>query len=240
MSKLAFQATVTIDSATPEPDNQYRCGFKFSDAEGSFQGRDIQPGDVVFFDTTSVDPGTYTLYEVKEIHRVSWTGTVELNIQYMDVNDNSAGPPPLEFIVGATGVITRPTEEAGLMPVVSPSSQGISDTFSFYLINHNLVELLNNPPVPDVESTELVTPSWLPVNPMNGRARLPSRPVGDFVLGMGIIYLLDGSMAEIIGVEPVFEESANAWFAQIPTADMAAFEGLVGAITVSYLTPKST
>lgn len=239
MAKLAFQATVTINSAVPEGESSYRCEFNFSDRSGSHQGSDIKVNDVVFFDTTSVEPGTYTLYEITELHGVSWTGAVDLTIRYMDVNDNDFGAPPLEFIVGATGVVTRPSEQVGLMPVVSPDSQNISDTFSFYLLNHNLIQLLDNPPGTDAENLKLVTPSWLPVNPMDGRAPLPSKPVGDIVLSMGLLYLMDGSMTEVIGVEPVFEESQNQWYVQIPTEDIDELgQGSVGAIMVSYLTPK--
>lgn len=236
MAKLAFQSTITLNNATPYEDNVYRCTVGFSDAEGVFQPRDIQPNDKIFFDTSTVDVGTYTLYTITEIHNVSWTGDVTLSIQYDESNENPAGPPPLEFIVGTVGVVARPSDKAGLLPVVSPSKQEISDTFSFYLLNHNLVELLNNPPKPDVESTKLFTAAWLFVNPADGRAELPSTPIGDFVLDMGVVFLIDGSMAEVVDVKPVFDESTGKWYAQIPVADLEELGGMVGAVTVTYLT----
>lgn len=239
MAKLAFQATVTLNDARPYENDTYRCVISFADAEGVFQPRDIKADDVIFFDTSAVDLGTYTLYNVVEIHSVSWTGDVELTIQYDNVNENPGGPPPLDFIIGAVGVIARPSDKAGLLPVVSPSKQEISDTFSFYLINHNLVELLNNPPKQDVESTKLVTAAWLGINPADGRAELPSTPIGDFVLDMGIVFLIDGSMAEIVDVKPLFDETTGRWYAQLPMSDLDELGGMVGAVTVSYLTASN-
>lgn len=239
MAKLKFQASVTLNSATPYEDNIYRCTILFSDAEGVFKPQDIKTDDVIFFDTSSVDPGTYTLYGITEIHSVSWTGEVELSIRYLDVNDNSGGPPPLDFITGNAGVIARPSDKAGLMPLVSPSIQEMPDTFSFYLLNHNLIELLNKDPNEGVEKTKLTTAAWLPINPSDGRAELPSEPVGDFVLNMGVVFLVDGSMVELIDVSPVFDETTGRWYAQLPMSDLEDLGGAAGAVTVSYLTTVS-
>lgn len=240
MSKIAFQAKVTLNNATAYADNIYRCTIAFADGEGIYQPRDILVNDIVMFDTGPVDPGTYTRYTVVEIHSVSWTGEVDLSLQYLDDNASPGGPPFLDFLLGTEGVIARPSEYLGLLPVVSPLTQDVKDTYSFYTLNHNLIKLLDAPRSDGSGSgnVRLQTTPFLMVNPADGRALLPSAPLGDFVLNMGIAYLMDGSSVELTDVMPVQDADTEQWYAQIQMSDITELGGMVGAITVSYLTSQ--
>ena len=240
MSKIAFQAKVTLNNATAYEDNIYRCVIAFADGEGIYQPRDILVEDIVMFDTGMVDPGTYTRYVVTEVHSVSWTGEVELSLQYLDDNASPGGPPFLDFILGTVGVIARPSEYLGLLPVVSPLTQDVKDTYSFYLLNYNLIKLLDAPRDDGGGTGNVVlkTTPFLFVNPADGRAALPFPPIGDFVLNMGIAYLVDGSSVEITDIMPVQDTTSGQWYAQVPMEDLTELDGMVGAITVSYLTTQ--
>lgn len=240
MSKIAFQAKVVLNNATAYDDNIYRCTIAFADGEGIYQPRDILVNDIVMFDTGPVDPGTYTRYTVVEIHSVSWTGEVDLSLQYLDDNASPGGPPFLDFLLGTEGVIARPSEYLGLLPVVSPLTQNVKDSYSFYLLNHNLIKLLDAPRNDEGGTSDVVlrTAPYLFVDPSNGRALLPSPPIGDFVLNMGIAYLVDGSSVEISDVMPFHDQASGQWYAQVPMEDLTELDGLVGAITVSYLTTQ--
>ena len=235
MSKLQFQARVTLERAVSIGDNTWDVQVALSDGEGVFRGNDISKGDVLVFNTGILETGTYTRYDVTEVIRVSWTGEIELGIRYRDDNTNSLPNPELSYLEGTDGVISRPSEILGLLPVVSPNSQGMGDTFSFYMLNHNLVKVLDHPRDDGGGKTKLLTAQWLPVGP-DGRAPLPSKPLGDFVLDIGLAFLVDGSMVELMGVKPQEDPANGRWYAVIPPEDILELAGQIGALTVSYLT----
>ncbi len=235
MSKLHFQATIDLKSAIPDGE-AWVVQIGFRDGEGFFRPRDLLSGDVIVLNTGILEPGTYTKYVINEVMNVSWTGEIELSISYMDTNDNNIANPQLDYLIGAEGVVSRPSEHLGLLPVVSPDVQDMTDAFSFYILNQNLKQL--DAPRSDgggSGNAVLRTAQWLPVAP-DGRAPLPSPPMGDFVLDMGLAYLMDGSVVELSGVKPQLDAETSTWYAVIPAADMAELNGMVGAITVSYLT----
>lgn len=235
MANLQFQAKVKLNRATQLDGHDWEVEVVLSDGEGLVRGNDIQVGDVLVFDTGVIESGTYTRYDITEVKGVSWTGEINLVIQYRDDNTNATENPELTYVEGAEGVITRPSPILGLLPVVSPSVQGVVDAFSFYMLNHNLVKIIDHPRSDSSGSGTLITAQWLPVYP-DGKAPLPSPPVGDLVLNMGLAFLADGSMVEVLGVTTEFDEETSTWYAVIPESDMAELGGMVGALTVSYLT----
>jgi hypothetical protein len=235
MSKLHFQATIDLKSAIPDGE-AWVVQIGFRDGEGYFRPSQLQASDVIVLNTGALEPGTYTQYKINEVINVSWTGEIELSIQYLDGNNNDIANPQLDYLVGAVGIVSRPSEHLGLLPVVSPDVQDMSDAFSIYTLNHNIVKLLDAPRSDGGGGgAVLKTAQWLPVM-ADGRAPLPTEPLGDFVLDMGMAYLLDGSVVELSGVKPQFDAETSTWYAVIPAADMAELQGMVGAITVSYLT----
>ena len=234
MSKLLFQAVVELTNAV-QGDGNWDITLSLEDREGVFYGNSITVGDVLVFDTASVEPGTFTRYLITAIRRVSWTGEVDLTVVYDPTNNNDSVDPPLDYVVGQRGVISRPSEFLGLLPVVSAQRQNISDAFSFYTLNQNLVQQLDAPRSDGGGSVVLYTAQWLGVNPMTGRVELPSVPLGDFVLDMGLAYLLDGSIVEVVGLKPAYDDSSESWFTVIPETDMLELGGMVGALTVTYL-----
>lgn len=240
MSKLQFQAKVSLDSAVVSGDG-WEVGISFRDGEGVFQGRDLQVGDVIIFNTAIVEPGTYTRYTIEEVVEVDWLGGITLLIKYQPSNDNTTPNPPLDYLVGSDGVVSRPSPNRGLLPVISPRVQGMVDAYSFYTLNHNLVKLLDQDTNEggNARPTQLVTAEWLPVDP-SGRAPLPSEPLGDFVWGIGFAFLMDGSLVELMGVKPVLDEESGTWYAVIPSSDVAELDGQIGALTVTYLTPNES
>lgn len=235
MSQLIFQSKFTLDAGTASGENLWDIDITLRDGEGIFRGRDIGTGDVIVLDTGIAETGTYTFYEVVEVIDVSWTGAISLKIRYSEDNDNVTPNPDIGYFVGNDGTIARPSEQRGLLPVVSPNTQGLPDTFSFYTLNHNLIKVLDEA---KAQNATLVTAQFIPVSP-TGRAELPSEPLGDFVFNMALVFLVDGSMAEILGVTAEFNEDTNKWFAVIPPNDMTALGGQIGALSVSYMTPSS-
>ena len=234
MSKLLFQAVVELTDAV-QGDGNWDITLSLEDREGVFYGNSITVGDVLVFDTASVEPGTFTRYLITAIRRVSWTGEVDLTVVYDPTNNNDSADPPLDYVVGQRGVISRPSEFLGLLPVVSAQRQNISDAFSFYTLNQNLVQQLDAPRSDGGGSVVLYTAQWLGVNSITGRVELPSVPLGDFVLDMGLAYLLDGSIVEVVGLKPAYDDSSESWFTVIPETDMLELGGMVGALTVTYL-----
>lgn len=239
MSTLQFQAKVVLERAISLGDNAWDVQISLSDAEGVFRGRDIKVGDVIVFDTGIVETGTYTRYDITEVKGVSWTGEIELVVTFREDNANTTPNPELSYIEGSSGVVSRPSEMLGLLPVISPSVQGMGDTFSFYMLNHNLVKVLDHPRSDGGGKTKLITAQWMPVMG-DGRAPLPSAPIGDFVLNMGLAFLVDGSMVELLGITPEKDEGTGTWYAVIPPEDLNELQGQIGALTVSYLTEDSS
>ena len=237
MSQLQFQASISLERAIPLGDNSWDVQISLRDGEGVFRGNDISQGDVIVFDTGVVEVGTR--YDITEVKGVSWTGEVELVIRFRDDNTNITPNPELSYLEGSTGVISRPSEMLGLLPVVSPSAQGMRDAFSFYMLNHNLVKVLDYPRSDGGGKTKLITAQWMPVMG-DGRAPLPSVPIGDFVLNMGLAFLVDGSMVELLGITPEKDEGTGTWYAVIPPEDLNELQGQIGALTVSYLTEDSS
>lgn len=68
---------------------------------------------------------------------------------------------------------------------------------------------------------------------VNGLARLPSKPYGDFILDMAHVYYADGSFVEVTGCTK--EEFAGSSFIKIPPDDWLILKDEVVSIVVSYL-----
>ena len=194
-------------------------------------------GDVLVFDTGVIESGTYTRYDVTEVQGVSWTGEINLVVQYRADNTNTIVNPELAYAEGVDGVISRPSPILGLLPVVAPNVQGMGDAYSFYMLNHNLVKIVDHPRSDSTGggSGRLITAQWLPVYP-DGKAPLPVPPLGDIVLNMGLAFLADGSMVEILDITTEFDEASSTWYAVIPESDLTELQGMIGALTVSYFT----
>lgn len=145
MAKTYFQAKVTLNSATPtNGDNtEWECAMVFTDFDGSFTGLDILVGDIIAFDTSSVETGTFTMYEVISTPTLD-LADITLGLRYATTNNNDAGPPDLSWIVGQDGVISRPSGNYGLLPVVSRDIQLISDKFTEYVQNYNFSKIVDN------------------------------------------------------------------------------------------------
>lgn len=144
MAKTYFQAKVALQSATPTSgDNtEWECSFTFTDLDGAFTGNDIVPGDIIAFDTSTVETGTFTLYEVLSIVTPDDTDVV-LSIRYTADNNNTFGAPDLSWIIGQDGVISRPSSNYKLLPVVSRDLQLISDKFTEYVQNYNFCRIVD-------------------------------------------------------------------------------------------------
>lgn len=234
MSKLAFQAVVDLKSAI-QGDGNWDITVEFRDGEGLFTGSSLTVGDVIVFNTGLIEPGTFTRYAITNVGNVSWTGSVDLTVEYDPTNNNDSPDPPLDWLSGATGIVARPSEHLGLLPVPSPQIQGLPDSFSFHTLNDNMVHKLDAPRSDGSGKMVLFTGEYLPLNPMDGRAELPHPPLGDFVFNMGLAYLVDGSVVEVVGLSPFYDETAEKWFAVVPEADLIEMGYMIGAVTVTYL-----
>lgn len=168
MAKTYFQAKLTLQSATPtNGDNtEWECSFTFTDYDGAFTGLDIAPGDIIAFDTSVVETGSFTLYDVASIVTPDNIDVV-LSIHYSSVNDNSSGPPDLTWLIGQDGVIARPSPHYGLLPVVSRDLQIISDKFTEYVQNYNFVKIVDNA-LADTSTTVFIKINRDSINLMKG------------------------------------------------------------------------
>jgi len=145
MSQIYFQAKVNLTTATPVnvEMTSWECTLTFTDLEGVFTGLNIQTGDVVVFDTGMFETGTFSFYSVDAIITPDSFQPI-VTLTYMSVNDNPGGSPDLGgYIVGSDGVISRPTPNYGLLPVVSRDIQLISDKFTEYVQNYNFGRIVD-------------------------------------------------------------------------------------------------
>lgn len=139
MSKLDFQAKITLVSATPNASVEggaWDVEVKVFDAESTFSNNTIQEGDVLVFDTRDTELGTMTQYNVVTVTSAN-ASDAKLTIVYSTTNNNDTPNPDIGWCVGQASVIARPTLNNGLLPVIAPGMQGLSDRFSFYLLNYN-------------------------------------------------------------------------------------------------------
>lgn len=145
MSKNAFQGKITlIDATVNESDpNKWTCTVDFADAEGTFSSYDIAQGDIISFDTSIYENGTFTFYNILTSAPVDGIRTV-VQLSYMPTNDNISGAPDMGWFTGQDGVIARPTSNYGLLPVVSRDVQGVTDKFTEYVQNYNFSKIVDN------------------------------------------------------------------------------------------------
>lgn len=144
MSKILFQAKVILNNAlqTATP-GEWELQLQVVDYESIFNGMSVAIGDIVIIDTGTLEPGTLTRYEVLSIIQSDYT-TPTVLAQYMVNNDNASPDPDLSWALGAEGIITRPSDNYNLLPVISPNVQLTTDRLSFYILNYNLVSILDN------------------------------------------------------------------------------------------------
>lgn len=145
MSKSYFQAKITLQGASSlnSENTEWDCTFTLTDMDGTYTALDVAVGDVIAFDTSVVESGSFTLYEVANItSATSFDATTTL--RYMTANNNAFGSPDLLWVVGQDGVISRPSDNYGLLPVVSRDLQLISDKFTEYVQNYNFSKIVDN------------------------------------------------------------------------------------------------
>lgn len=237
MSKLQFQAKVSLDSVMSSGDD-WEAVISLRDGEGVFQGRDLTAGDVLVFNTSIVEPGTYTQYVISEVVNVDWLGGVTVILSYSSANNNDSPNPPMDYFVGSEAMVSRPSVNRGLLPIVASSVQDMTDTYGIYTLNHNLSVVLDTAQASAGVNAKLITARYLRVG-SDGRAALPSAPLGDFVLDMAMLFMFDGSILEVMGVLPEQDPETEQWYAVIPAQDMATIAGTIGAMSVSYLIDAS-
>lgn len=144
MAKTSFQAKITLNGAyaVDGENKMWACDVTFTDSDGAYQGVDVHIGDVVAFDTSVVETGTFSFYSVDSIQTQDYT-VVSFTLKYMDINDNTNGPPDLGWVIGQDGTIARPSSNIGLLPVVSRDYQVINDKFTEYVQNYNFTKILD-------------------------------------------------------------------------------------------------
>lgn len=142
MSRISFQAVVFLETAVLLQTGDWTIRVKFTDNEGVSSGLDVTPGDVLAFDTSSYETGTMTFYDVVEV-QIPSASTPTLRVAYSTTNDNASGSPDLQYVLGSSGVIARPSTNRNLLPVVSQDTQLIVDKFVSYLQNYNMAVVLD-------------------------------------------------------------------------------------------------
>jgi hypothetical protein len=145
--KTSFQARVTFDSVTPidAEMKEWTIGITFFDADGAFLGTDIAVGDVISVDTSIYETGTFSFYTVSSIVTPDPVNPV-LTMTYMDAHDHIFGAPDASTFIGMNAIVSRPSTNYGLLPVVSRDFQGVTDKFTEYVQNYNFTKIVDNLP----------------------------------------------------------------------------------------------
>lgn len=168
MARTSFQSRITLDSGNPtDAENRvWECTTTFFDGDFMYTGLDISIGDVIAFDTSMYEPGTFTFYEVTNIPTPDVANPI-IEITYMAINDNAWGPPDLYSLFGFPQTISRPSPNLGLLPVVSTDVQAVSDKYTEYVQNYNFTKIVDNiqgggqPEPPQVLNNATPTPTAL-------------------------------------------------------------------------------
>lgn len=228
MSKISYQANITLTTASVGTGaGEWDLTFLFKDLEGINNPFAMVIGDVLVIDTSDHEGGTISLYEIIEITKKSFTSP-EVKVVFSTLNDNSE--PDLSWCIGAGGIISRPTNNLGLLPVTSPDIQKTIDKFSFYVTNFNMSAILDK-----VESTNysLFTAKNLPYVLTEGSV-IPHPPIGGFVHDMAILHLVGGGIIEVCDIKHTLgEDGLN--YVTLDSADDLLLGNDIDSITVTYL-----
>lgn len=232
MSKIHYQAKVTLSNATPtQVNDQWELTLVFSDLEGVSNPLSITPGDVVVLDTSSYETGTLSRYEILSVIKPDFKEPIVL-AKFQESNTNAM--PDLTWVVGTIGIIARPSTNYGLLPVTAPSVQQMTDRLSFYVLNYNLVSLMDGILTQGLNTVySLYTATRVPYLG-DGRAALPNTPIGDFILNMAILHFEEGYSMEVTDV--IHEMDVNGVsHVVIPPEDLPNLPGNIISLTVSYM-----
>lgn len=138
MAKSPFQASVQLLSATPLVGNEWEVRISFTDRAGVNTPVNIELQDIIVVDTSPVATGTVATLSVLEIVVSSFT-TPTLRVLLNDTFNGTL--PDLQWVIGTQGVITRPTRNSNLLPVISPDTQLVSDAVATAITNLNIERL---------------------------------------------------------------------------------------------------
>lgn len=234
MSKINFQAKVKLVNVVDAGNGSWNLNLGFTDLEGTNTPYDVLVGDVVVLDTSPYEQGTVTHYVIEEILAKTF-GSLRVTARPSEVVD-----PPLDlnWALNTDGIVTRPSENLGLLPVISADVQQTNDRLSFYTLNHNLINILDKKgagssgAVPSGEFT-LYTAKKVPFTNGLG-AIIPHTPAGDFVHDLALIYFDDGSMAELDNIV-LFTDTDGFNYVRISEEDEIEYGAKITHLTVSYL-----
>lgn len=232
MSRLFFQARIELATATAGANDTWELSFKLVDNEGRFRVRDVSVDDVVVLDTGPVETGTLTRYRINTVVNTSWDGTATVIAEYEADNDNATPNPDLGFVVGRPGIIARPTTHHRFVPLISPSTQQLSDRFSFYLQNYNNLVIDKTLHEGVGSDVTLVTKTLL-VN-QDGYLVLPETPKGDLIWNTVIVFLEDDSAVEFTEVTWSLNPDGLPVIVFDPD-DIAFLHAPISRVVVSYL-----
>lgn len=167
MSRVAFQAKVLLNSTarSGSGNDLWELNITLTDFDGVWSGLDVMVGDVISFDTSPATSGTFSMYKVSSVITSDAFSPV-VAVEYIDDNvpPDPFAAPDLDWIIGAEGVIARPSTNLGLLPVVSSDIQVINDKFTEYVQNYNFVKIVDNisgGSPPQVLNTTTPTPTAL-------------------------------------------------------------------------------
>lgn len=228
MSKSKYQAKIILKTAQylTETGN-WSVKLAFNDGDGLNTPYGLAIGDVIALDTNGYEPATITNYSIETITSRKFN-EVTVTLKYLVSNDNTEGEPDLEFSIDSLGFVTRPSVKSRLLPVPSPGIQLLPDKFSFYTLNNNLLDILD-----DSQPVKLITVKGLSVDSA-GVVQLPSKPIGDILLDLALVKLTDGSFVEFTDLN--LDSTGTIAYLNLSLTDLSVFEGLVSSVTVSYLT----
>lgn len=120
----------------------WRGTFDFVDNSGKYLGTNVQVGDIVVLDTSAVDQGTVTTFEIIAVGSRTFN-QFTVDFQYIPSNSNPAGPPDVFGSIAVPGYITRTSDILKLAGIPSPGLQQLPDLFSFHVSNDNMFNIVD-------------------------------------------------------------------------------------------------
>lgn len=235
MSTINFQAKISLVNAVGDGSGGWELDLGFFDAEGVNTPYAAKVGDVIVIDTAAYQPGTMGFFTVNNI--VSKTfNSIKVDVSYLGSPGTS---PDLTWVIGAEGIISRPTPNLKLLPVISADVQKTIDKYSFYTLNYNLSKVLDSisPSSGGSNAVRLYTAKRVPYEAGIG-ANIPHLPLGDFVNNTAVLHLKMGAAIEVMDIT-MFTDENGFYYVKLDDIDDLQYGADVESVTVSYLIEES-
>ncbi len=144
MAQPVFALKFTPTSASPVDDGVWDLVGTVVDANGNFNGTEVQVGDVIVLDTEGSVSGTVSTYKILEVLDAGFSD-IEVRVQYND-GDEAIDPSGALFV---DGVLGRASVITGMVWIPANDIQGFPAklvTFAANIVRRTIID----PGIPEV------------------------------------------------------------------------------------------